>query len=85
MSALSEVDLRDFEKINVDVLEATLEDARADINCEYNLPFDIQEYCDTIRRIQKKLIQQTPALFKPVKLCDNFGRCNCSTNCLQKS
>lgn len=63
MSALSEVDLRDFERVNVDILEATLKDA--DIHFEYPFPFNIQEYCETIRRIQKKLIQQTPALFKP--------------------
>ena len=63
MSALSEVDLRDFERVDVDVLEATLKDA--DIHFEYPFPFNIQEYCETIRRIQKKLIQQTPVLFKP--------------------
>lgn len=63
MSALSEVDLRDFERVDVDMLEATLKDA--DIHFEYPFPFNIQEYCDTLRRIQKKLIQQTPVLFKP--------------------
>lgn len=63
MSALSEVDLRDFEKVDVDVLEATLVDA--DIHFEYPVPFSIREYCDVIRRIQKKLIAQTPSLFKP--------------------
>lgn len=62
MSALSEVDLRDFEKIDVDVLETALQEYD---NIHYPLPFSIDEYCETIRRIQKKLIQQTPALFKP--------------------
>jgi SHS2 domain-containing protein len=61
MSALSEVDLRDFERVDVDTLEKVLNYAES----EYILPFNFQEYCDTIRRIQKKLIQQTPALFKP--------------------
>jgi len=60
MSALSEVDLRDFERVDVDLLEQSLEDT--DSFAEY--PVFI-EYCKTIRRIQKKLIQQTPALFKP--------------------
>lgn len=60
MSALSEVDLRDFERVDVDVIETRLRDG-----CTYSLEPYIEEYCDTIRRIQKKLIQQTPALFKP--------------------
>ena len=61
MSALSDVDLRDFEKINVDLLESQL--SEDDTNTV--LSFDFKEYCDVIRRIQKKLIAQTPALFKP--------------------
>ena len=60
MSALSEVDLRDFEKVDVNLLEATLK--ATDFNVEVILP--LQEYCETIRRIQKKLIKQTPVLFK---------------------
>lgn len=62
MSALSEIDLRDFQKIDVDLLETTLQDA--DLHFEYPTLFNIKEYCDTLRRIQKKLIPQTPALFK---------------------
>lgn len=60
MSALSEVDLRDFEKVDVDVLE----DCFTDTDAQAEYPFLI-EWCETIRRIQKKLIIQTPALFKP--------------------
>lgn len=62
MSALSDVDLKDFQKIDVDLLETTLKDA--DIHFEYPILFNIQEYCDTIRRMQKKLLRQTPVLFK---------------------
>lgn len=58
MSALSEVDLRDFEKIDVDLLEQELS------TLEPYTMLNIHEYCDTIRRIQKKLIKQTPVLFK---------------------
>ena len=61
MSALSDVDLRDFEKVDVDLLESQL--SKDDMNTV--LLFDFKEYCNTIRRIQKKLIVQTPALFKP--------------------
>lgn len=63
MSALSEVDLRDFQKIDINLLEKTLEDA--DYEVDWRMPFEIRDYCETLRRIQKKLIQQTPALFKP--------------------
>lgn len=62
MSALSEVDLRDFEKVDVDLLEQELS------TLEPYPMFNIHEYCDTIRRIQKKLISQTPALFKPKEI-----------------
>ena len=64
MSALSDVDLRDFEKVNVDLLESQL--SNDDMNTV--LSFDFKEYCETIRRIQKKLISQTPALFKPKEI-----------------
>jgi len=60
MSALSEVDLRDFKKIDVDLLEKALR--------QENIYFPdhlVKEYCNTIMRMQKTLIQQTPALFKP--------------------
>jgi hypothetical protein len=61
MSALSEIDLKDFEKINVDLLEAQLsQDDTTQI-----LLFDFKEYCNTIRRMQKKLLRQTPVLFNP--------------------
>ena len=60
MSALSDVDLRDFERVDVDVLEECFTDT--DSWAEYPA---LLEWCETIRRIQKKLIQQTPALFKP--------------------
>jgi hypothetical protein len=63
MSALSEIDLKDFEKINVDLLETTLKDA--DLHFEYPMLFNIDEYCNTLRRLQKKLIKQTPTLLKP--------------------
>jgi hypothetical protein len=60
MSALSEIDLRDFQKIDVDLLEAQL----AEDDTHTIVLFDFKEYCDTLRRLQKKLIPQTPALFK---------------------
>ena len=60
MSALSEVDLRDFEKVDVNLIEISLRDKSTHLI----EPF-IEEYCETLRRIQKKLIVQTPALFKP--------------------
>ncbi len=64
MSALAEVDLRDFERVDVDALERVL--VRAEQEHPWSgLGFSIEEYCYTLRRIQKKLIQQTPALFKP--------------------
>ena len=63
MSALSEVDLRDFERVDVDAIEKVL--ALAETDYPYSgLGFNITEYCETIRRIQKKLIKQTPVLFK---------------------
>lgn len=60
MSALSDVDLKDFQKIDVDLLESQLSQDDASTI----LLFDFKEYCNTIRRMQKKLLRQTPVLFK---------------------
>lgn len=64
MSALSEVDIRDFQRINVDLLETQL------CQDDYNqmLLFDFKQYCDTIRNMQKKLSKQVPVLFKPKEI-----------------
>lgn len=61
MSALSDVDLKDFQKIDVDLLESQLSQDDASTI----LLFDFKEYCNTIRRMQKKLLRQTPVLFNP--------------------
>ncbi len=60
MSALSEIDIRDFQRINVDLLETQL------CQDDYNqmLLFDFKEYCDILRNMQKKLSKPTAALFK---------------------
>lgn len=71
MSAISEVDVRDWSKIDVDKAREVLEDlddlSRMNIGVvpvgQYNF---FKEFLDAVEAIKKKQVPQVPALYKPI-------------------
>lgn len=68
MSALSEVDLRDFERLDVDTVKRAVYDLE-DVSYPGSLYEaslrNIDLFIEQVENIKRKYVQQTPALFKP--------------------
>jgi hypothetical protein len=61
MSGLSEIDIKDFERMDVKLLRKTIKEA----DIAPDLYYLMNEWCNTLEEIQRKLTPQVAALFKP--------------------
>ena len=63
MSGISEVDVRDFERIDTQLIEKAIQAGELpDVYSE-----TLSEWCSLIKRIQKQITPSVPALFKPME------------------
>jgi hypothetical protein len=63
MSGLSEVDIRDFERIDTALIEKAIQSGELpDLYSE-----TLSEWCSVIKRMQKHMAPSIPALFKPME------------------
>lgn len=60
MSGISEVDIKDFERVDVKAIRQSIASSDAPPDLFYLL----NEYCNIIESLQRKLVPQTAALFK---------------------
>lgn len=63
MSGISEIDIKDFERIDVKEIRKVINDAEVSPDLFYLL----NEWCSIIEGIQHKLSPQVAALFKPTE------------------
>lgn len=58
---ISEIDIKDFERVDVKTIRKTITNS----DVAPDLLYLLNEYCNIIESLQRKLIPQTAALFKP--------------------
>ncbi len=63
MSSLSEIDIKDFERVDIKAIRKTI----AESDTPPDLFYLLNEYCNIIESLQRKLFPQTPALLKPLE------------------